>query len=85
MGSEPVMPGLLLDTHILLWWRSGSTRLLKHQIRLLTAMEEHGEPVGIASITLWELAKMVERGRLEVEQPLDLWLQEIENNPLITV
>jgi PIN domain nuclease of toxin-antitoxin system len=85
MGDEPVVPDVLLDTHVLLWWRSGSGRLLKHQTRLLTELEESGEPVGIASITLWELAKMAERGRLEVEQPLDLWLREIEQNPLISV
>jgi PIN domain nuclease of toxin-antitoxin system len=32
---------------------------------------------------LWELAKMVERGRLWIGAPLDIWLAEIEQHPLI--
>ncbi len=78
-------PGALLDTHILIWWRQGSGKLSKPQAQLLAELERRGEPAFISAITLWELAKMVERGRLDIDQPLDLWLEEIENHPLTTV
>jgi PIN domain nuclease of toxin-antitoxin system len=77
--------GVLLDTHILLWWGSSPHKLAKSQAQLLEEMEERGEPVGISAITLWELAKMVSRGRLEIHEPVDLWLEEVENHPLISV
>ncbi len=57
-------PGALLDTHILIWWRQGSGKLSKPQAQLLAELERRGEPAFISAITLWELAKMVERGRL---------------------
>ena len=29
--------------------------------------------------------QMVERGRLDIDRPLDLWLEEVESHPLISV
>lgn len=78
-------PGALLDTHILLWWRLESPRLPKAHSHLLAELEKSGEPAAISAITLWELAKMVELGRLDIDHSLDLWLEEIENHPLLSV
>jgi PIN domain nuclease of toxin-antitoxin system len=79
------MPGVLLDTHILLWWLSESGKLTKPHFHLLSDLEKRGEPAAVSAITLWELAKMVELGRLDIDQSLDLWLEEIENHPLLFV
>lgn len=79
------MAGVLLDTHILIWWLLDPSKLSRAQSHLLTDLEQRGEHFGISSVTLWELAKMVEHGRLKIDQPLDLWLQEVEEHPLITV
>jgi len=76
---------LLLDTHVLLWWRTDSERLPKSHARVLSDAEDRGEPVGISAVTLWELARMAGRGRLEVDQPLDTWLEELERNPLVSI
>jgi len=78
-------PGVLLDTHILIWWRLGGGQLTRPQAQLLAELEKRGESAFISAITLWELGKMVEHGRLQIGQPLDLWLEEIENHPFITV
>ena len=37
------MPDLLVDTQVLLWWRTDSERLPKSQARLLSEAEERGE------------------------------------------
>lgn len=79
------MPDLLLDTHILVWWRTEPGRLSRSQQRALRDREATGAAVHISAITLWELAKMVELRRLSIEDPLDIWLTEIESNPLLTV
>jgi PIN domain nuclease of toxin-antitoxin system len=76
---------ILLDTHILIWWRSDPQRLTKPQAAALAALESRSTPAGISAITLWELAKMIERGRAEITVPLDDWLAEIESHPLLTV
>ena len=73
----------VLDTHILIWWRSGlHGRLSPAQLRLLAHLEDQGEFV-ISAITLWEIAKLVAGQRLEIPRPLDLWLAEIEQHPRI--
>ena len=79
------MPSLLLDTHILVWWRSDPRKLSKAQARALQEVEAYGPPAAISAITLWELAKLVERGRREIAVPLDIWLEEIESSPSVRV
>ena len=78
------MPSFLLDTHVLLWWLVAPERLSRAQARALLELEPN-RPAAISAISLWELAKMVERGRLEVALPLDIWLEEIEAHPLLTI
>lgn len=77
------MPEILLDTHILVWWRLDSRRLNRNQIRLLLDLEKRGRPVAISAITLWEMAILAARRRIEIKDPLNVWLEEIENHPLI--
>ena len=79
------MDAALLDTHVLVWWRAEPRRLSRAQAHVLTDLERRGIPASVSAITLWELAKMVERGRLQVDRPLDVWLAEIEAHPLIVV
>lgn len=42
-------------------------------------------PIGISAISLWELAKLVELGRLRITSALEIWLGEVERNPLIEI
>jgi PIN domain nuclease of toxin-antitoxin system len=79
------MQDLLLDTHILVWWRTEPQRLSRQQRRVLEELEAQAGVARISAMTLWELAKMVERGRLQVDSPLDLWLAEIEAHPMLSV
>ena len=76
---------VLLDTHILIWWLLDSPLLGPEQSRLLEGLESRAQPVAISAITLWEIAVMVARGRLEVPDPLDDWLDQIETHPQIVV
>jgi PIN domain nuclease of toxin-antitoxin system len=79
------MPEILLDTHILIWWRLDCGRLSRDKVHLLMDMEKRGRPVAISAITLWEMAILAARHRIEIKGPLNVWLEEIENHPLIAV
>lgn len=79
------MSEILLDTHVLIWWRLDSGRLGRSRIRRLQDLESRQKPVAISAITLWEIAMLVARGRIEMAEPADVWLEEIEGHPLIEV
>ena len=72
---------LLLDTHIFLWWLRDDGPLSAQQREELERAAASGEPVGLSAISLWEIAKATERGRLELRRPIDLLFDEIEADP----
>jgi PIN domain nuclease of toxin-antitoxin system len=76
---------LLLDTHILVWWQIDPSRLTPDQRRALDLSREINEQLGVAAITLWEIAKAVELRRLQFDQELDVVLRGIEQHPLLRV
>lgn len=79
------MSAILLDTHILIWWRLDSKKLSRSQVARLQDLENRQEPVAISAITLWEIAMLSMRGRIEIGDPPDVWLEEIEEHALIEV
>jgi PIN domain nuclease of toxin-antitoxin system len=76
---------ILLDTHILIWWRLDSKELSRAQVRRLQDLENRQMPVAISAVTLWEIAMLSSRGRIEMHEPMDIWLEEVEKHPLIEV
>ncbi|MBM3790583.1 MAG: type II toxin-antitoxin system VapC family toxin [Acidobacteria bacterium] len=79
------MTGILLDTHVLIWWRLDSGRLGRSRIQRLQDLENRQKPVTISAITLWETAMLAARGRIKIAEPVEVWLEEIEGHPLIEV
>lgn len=76
---------LLLDTHILLWWLVDSDRLTAAQVAELERAEASGQPLAVAAITLWEMAKLAELGRLNLQTSVDELLEQLETHPGIAV
>jgi PIN domain nuclease of toxin-antitoxin system len=76
---------LLVDTHVLYRWRVEPEKLTRPQLRALRNAERRSAIVSVSSITLWELALLAERGRIERKIPLDVWLAELVSQPLIEV
>ena len=79
------MTSLLLDTHILVWYQTVPQQLRKQQLSVLRSAEQRGEELAISSMSLWEIAMLVRRGRLQIHRPVGDWLREIENSPRIVV
>lgn len=62
---------IVLDTHIWIWWVHGDERLTQRQMEIIQAHED--DEIGVSAISCWEIAKLVERGRLDLPCPLEDW------------
>ena len=67
---------ILLDTHVLVWMVSDSSRLSRDAARELRKAEQNGE-LAIASITLWELALLYHHGRLRTSGSMESAIRTI--------
>jgi len=70
---------ILLDTHVWVWWVHGDQRLSKKQASLISENEE-GE-IGVSIISCWEVAKLVEYGRLKLPRDLTDWFAQALSYP----
>lgn len=62
---------IVLDTHIWVWWVHDEERLSDEQVSAIRANE--AGTIGIPAISCWEVAKLVEYGRLELPLSLEQW------------
>jgi PIN domain nuclease of toxin-antitoxin system len=61
-----------LDTHIWLWWVDSSSRLTARLEQLI--LEHQVSQLGVSIFSCWEVAKLVEKNRVELSYPVDEWL-----------
>jgi PIN domain nuclease of toxin-antitoxin system len=61
---------ILLDTHAWLWWSSEPERL-SASARAEIAAERR---VGVSTISVWEVATLQRRGRIELDRDLRDWV-----------
>jgi PIN domain nuclease of toxin-antitoxin system len=59
---------ILLDTHALLWWLADERRLSQAQREAIESSMRSGERLGLSAICFWEIAKLLERGRLRLPE-----------------
>ena len=64
---------IVLDTHIWVWWVHNEVQLTTECRDFIADNESNG--LGISAISCWEIAKLVERGRLILPQPVEIWLR----------
>lgn len=70
---------------MLIWWLQGQGNLTAAQEKGLVAAEASGETLGVAAVTLWEIAKLCEHERLILGTTADAFLEFIETDPRIAV
>ncbi len=75
----------LLDTHVVIWWLTDDRKLSKAHAKLLERSERSGDVVGISALTLWEIAKLVERGRIELTLSVDDCLDQLEASVFVSI
>ncbi len=65
---------IVLDTHVWIWWLSEPERLSAAQRAVLARAQGEGG-IGVSVLSCWEVAKLVERGRITLDRPVDEWLR----------
>lgn len=70
---------IILDTHIWIWWVDGGP-LPPNYSALIQAESANG--LGVCAISCWEVAKLVELGRLQLTIPVDQWLTHALQTPV---
>jgi PIN domain nuclease of toxin-antitoxin system len=70
---------IVLDTHIWVWWVHGDERLTRTQAEVIEANET--DVIGVSAISCWEIAKLVEYGRLELPCSLEEWFEDALSYP----
>lgn len=63
----------LLDTHAWVWWVSEDRRLSRNARRAIDTASADDE-LWLSLISLWEVAKKIEKAQLIFDRPLDDWL-----------
>ncbi len=69
---------ILLDTHIWVWWVNGSKELIEKHKQVIDENKPYG--LGLSVISCWEVAKLVEYGRLELCCTIEEWIGEAVEN-----
>jgi PIN domain nuclease of toxin-antitoxin system len=70
---------IILDTHIWVWWVHGDEKLTQTQHETITANET--DVIGVSAISCWEIAKLVEYGRLSLPCSLEEWFEQALSYP----
>ena len=67
---------IIVDTHVLVWAVEGNPRLGRTALRRLEDSTDAGS-VLLAAISLWEIAMLVEKGRLLLDEAIDRWFERV--------
>ncbi len=74
------MTAVLLDTHVLIWLLAGSPRL-GDQARAVIRQAADIHELYVSAITPWEIAMLVSKGRLVLEQDVGEWIETALEQP----
>jgi PIN domain nuclease of toxin-antitoxin system len=74
---------IVLDTHVWVWWVHNHPALSDATKKLIQTHETTG--IGISAITLWEVAKLSQLGRLSLPIAIEEWFAHALSYPGIVV
>ena len=73
---------IVLDTHAWLWWLSSPDLLSAPAHKSIDRAMADGE-IAISSISAWEVAVLVKKGRLKLTMPAEDWIARSEALPFV--
>ena len=74
-------PSLLLDTHIALWLDTGDDRLRSSTRALIDECWQSGGTIYLSAVTAWEIALLIDIGRIELDLPVEEWITRFVQRP----
>ena len=73
---------ILLDTHYFLWLMEGDEKVTKNPSLLKEISKSISKrEILVSEISLWEIAMLVSKGRIQIAEPLESWLEKSINAP----
>jgi PIN domain nuclease of toxin-antitoxin system len=76
-----VTDSLLLDTHIALWLDSGDDHLRSSTRALIDGCWRNGGAIFLSAVTAWEIALLVDIGRIDLDVPIEVWVKRFLERP----
>jgi PIN domain nuclease of toxin-antitoxin system len=73
---------ILLDTHAWVWWVTESAEIPRRVRRFIDETVEE-EAAYVSSISVWEVALLVQRERLRLTVGVSEWISKNENLPFL--
>jgi len=70
----------LLDTHAWVWWATEDRRLSAASHRAIRQASASGA-LALSLISIWEVAKKVEKAQLVLDRPVDDWIDQAVARP----
>ena len=64
---------ILLDTHVWVWLANDSEHLTEHHQQIIK--DHRNDGLGVSVISCWEVAKLVEYGRLKLAYEVGKWIE----------
>jgi PIN domain nuclease of toxin-antitoxin system len=64
---------VLLDTHVLLWWKGDPVRL---SLRARRAVQG-ADSILVSPVTFWEVSTLARLGRIELDRDLYAWMADL--------
>ena len=68
---------IVLDTHVLLWWVSGSDELSASAEKAINSTLTQGGEVMVSAISAWEVSMLIEKERLILSMDVESWFDEV--------
>lgn len=76
---------IVLDTHALIWWVNGDEALSLRAREAIERERAGDAQVLLSAITAWEIAMLLEKGRLALTMDLDDWLAGVASIDGVTI
>jgi PIN domain nuclease of toxin-antitoxin system len=73
---------IVLDTHAWVWWVSSPEQISAPAREAIDSAMERGE-IFVSSISCWEIALLVRKGRLELTMSVEDWVARSEALPFV--
>ena len=75
---------ILLDTHVITWFRSGDRRLGPRADReVADALRD--DNAAVSTISFWELGMRLQKGQIDIGLPLEAWRRSLVDSGLIEI
>ena len=74
---------ILLDTHVVIWLAGEPEKLSKNAAQAIAEARKDGGGLAISALTLFELAHLVVRKRIQMDLSLDEFLSDVESRFIV--